>query len=237
MVINVKPALKRLRRRLYGLRSFVPGWRRRHALEKMVGPLGFWDQLQKYQLQAVTQLGLQPHHFLLDIGCGPLQGGAAFIRYLESGHYVGVDQNPAAIATGYEEISRHGLAGKSPRLLVSRNFGDDQPATSTFDFIWMSQILYYFDEPTMHRLFAIVRRRLRATGIMAGDILGPESDRSFLRPPLPPVHTPDSLDALARDHGLQVSGLGTLYAFGYPKRLGLGNNLLLQINHRFRPES
>jgi cyclopropane fatty-acyl-phospholipid synthase-like methyltransferase len=77
------------------LRTFVPGWRRRHKLESLLGPLGFWDQLQNYQLQAVVQLGLQPEHSLLDIGCGPLQGGIAFIRYLQADRYVGVDHNPA----------------------------------------------------------------------------------------------------------------------------------------------
>jgi SAM-dependent methyltransferase len=235
--MNLQRTLKNFRRQLYGLRAFVPGGQRRHKLEAMVGPLGFWDQLQRYQLQAVTHLGLRPHHFLLDIGCGPLQGGIAFIRYLQPGRYVGVDTNPVAIETGREEISRHGLTGKIPRLLVSRSFGDDQLADSTFDFIWMSQVLYYFDERTMHQLFEMVHHRLRHTGIMAGDILGPASDRGFLRPPLPPVHTPESLDALAQDHGLQVVAQGTLYAFGYPKRLGLGNNILLKINHRSRAAS
>jgi SAM-dependent methyltransferase len=230
--MNVRSTLKKLRRRLYGLRSLVPGWRRRHKLESMVGPLGFWDQLQRYQLQAVTQLGLRPDHYLLDIGCGPLQGGLAFIRYLEPGRYVGVDQNHHAIEIGAEEISRHGLTGKNPRLWVSGSFGDDRLGASTFDFIWMSQVLYYFDEPGMHQVFEMVRRRLRQTGVMAGDILGPASDRGFLRPPLPPVHTPESLDALAREHGLQVVAQGTLYAFGYPKRVGLGNNILLRVKHR-----
>jgi SAM-dependent methyltransferase len=231
-VTEVQRALKKLRRQLYGLRSFVPGWRRRHKLEAMVGPLGFWDQLQKYQLQATIHLGLQPHHLLLDIGCGPLQGGIAFIRYLEPGRYVGVDHSPVAIETGHEEVSRHRLTGKNPLLLVSRSFGDDQLAASDFDFMWTSQVLYYFDERTMHQLFEMVHRRLRHTGIMAGDILGPASDRSFLRHPLPPVYTPESLDALAQDHGLRVVAQGTLADFGYPKRLGLSNNILLKINHR-----
>lgn len=165
--MKLQPTLKKLRRQLYGLRSFIPGWRRRHELELMVGPLGYWDELQAYQFRVVTHLGLLPHHSLLDIGCGPLQGGIAFIRYLEPGRYIGVDPNPIAIEAGREEISRHGLSGKNPRLLVSRDFGDGQLAASTFDFIWMSQILYYFDEGTMHQLFAVVRRRLRHTGLMA----------------------------------------------------------------------
>ena len=228
---DVERTLKQLRRTLYGLRAFVPGWRRRHKLEAMVGPLGFWNKLQGYQLRAAMGLGLRPDCSLLDLGCGPLQGGIAFIRYLEVGHYTGVDQNPEAIQIGNEEISRLTLTDKNARLVVSSTFGDKELGSSRFDFIWISQVLYYFDEPTMHRLFEMVRRRLQPAGTMAGDILGPVSDRSFLRPPLPPVHTAESLDAIAGQHGLSVTGLGTLANWGYPRRLGLRNNFLLRIEH------
>jgi len=224
--------LKRFRRRVYGLRALVPGLRRRHRLEAMVGPLGYWNELQAYQLNTAKQLGLSPAHRLLDLGCGPLQGGEVFIRYLESDRYVGVDHRPEVIAVGHEQIAESRLQHKQPQLLCSTTFGDAELGTRTFDFIWASQVLYYFDEPTMHRLFDMVGRRLTSTGIMAGDILGPAADRSFLRPPLPPAHTPRSLDAIAQMHGLGVIARGTLQDFGYPKRLGLRTNLLLEITHR-----
>jgi SAM-dependent methyltransferase len=231
-LMRLTRTLKLWRRQAYSLRAFVPGWRRRHQLESLVGPLGFWDQLQRYQLQTVIQLGLQPEHRLLDIGCGPLQGGIAFIRYLRPGSYVGVDHNPVAIEIGHEEVSRHGLWSKRPRIFVSRAFGDDHLGDSQFDFIWLSQILYYFDEPTFERLFRMARVRLRSGGVMAGDILGPASDRSFLRDPKPPMHTPESLDFLARTHGLRAIGLGELSEFGYPKRLGLRRNILIKVTNR-----
>ncbi len=227
--MQVPRSLRLLRRQLYGLRSFVPGWRRRHELESLVGPLGCWDELQRYQFRAVTELGLRPEHSLLDIGCCPLQGGIAFIRYLRWHGYVGVDHNSKAIEAGREEISRKQLWAKAPRLYVSGEFGDDHLDSAEFDFIWLSQILYYFDEQTFDRLFAMARRRLRPGGVMAGDILGPDSDRAFLRDPKPPAHTPESLHPLARVHGLHVLGLGKLRQFGYPNRLNLGHNILLKI--------
>lgn len=229
---NTSRTLRRWRRQLYGLRSLVPGWRRIHRLEKMVGPLGFWNQLQRYQLRVVTGLGLRPEHSMLDIGCGPLQGGIAFIRYLNPGRYVGVDHNHAAIDAGREELSRLRLWEKTPRLIVSKVFGDDQLGSVAFNFIWLSQIFYYFDEPTVLSLFAMVARRLHSDGVMAADILGPASDRSFLRDPQPPAHTAKSLDLLALSCGLQVVELGPLSQFDYPKRLGLRHNVLLRITKR-----
>jgi predicted TPR repeat methyltransferase len=198
----------------------------------MVGPLGFWSQLQAYQLHAVKQLGLRPSHKLLDLGCGPLQGGETFIQYLESERYVGIDHRQAVIAVGREQIARCKLQQKQPRLIFSTTYGDDELGSETFDFIWASQVLYYFDESAMHRLFDMVARRLKSTGIMAGDILGPAADRSFLRPPIPPPHTERSLDAIARMHGLGVVASGTIHDFGYPSRLGLRTNVLLEITHR-----
>jgi SAM-dependent methyltransferase len=229
LIANSTRTLKRWRRKIYGLRSFVPVLRRRHQLEAMVGPLGFWNQLQDYQLRVVRELGLRPEDSLLDIGCGPLQGGIAFIRYLNYGCYVGVDHNRAAIDIGRQEISRLRLGEKKPRLIVSHVFGDEQLGSAEFKFIWLSQIFYYFDEPTVLGLFEMAARRLHPDGVMAADIFGPSSDRSFLRDPQPPAHTANSLDLLARKCGLRVVELGPLSQFGYPKRLGLRHNVLLRI--------
>ena len=200
----------------------------RHRIESLVGPLGFWNKLQAYQLHALTMQGLKPHHTVLDIGCGPLQGGIAFIRYLEPSHYVGVDLKVAALEAAHQEITRHKLSHKGPRLLFSRSFGDEQLGDAEFDFIWLSQVLYYFDEPALHSLFSLASRRLRPHGILTGDIFGPGSDYSFLRHPRPPLHTEQSLCALAKLHGLRLTRLGTLVEFGYPKRLNLRHNILLR---------
>jgi len=223
--------LRMLRRRLYGLRSYIPGLRYRHRLEALVGPLGCWDELQRYQFRAVTELGLQPSDTLLDIGCGPLQGGVAFIRFLGPSSYYGVDHKPAALRAGCDELARQRLWRKQPRLIYSRSFGDEELGVAQFDFIWLSQILYYFHHDALNRLFEMASRRLKPGGTLAGDILGPKSDRSFFsdRGLQAPDHTPESVDCLARVHGLRARSLGHLHVFGYPRRLNLSHNLLLRI--------
>lgn len=231
-LMRVERTLRSFRRHLYGLRSIVPGLRYTHRIESLVGPLGYWNQLQRYQLRVVTELGLKPHHTLLDIGCGPLQGGIVFTRYLEPAHYVGVDHKPSAIKAAHDELSRRRLWGKNPRVLFSHCFGDDHLGDAQFDFIWLSQVLYYFDESAADRLFAMARRRLRPGGMMAGDILGPATDSSFLRDPKPPAHTPESLDKMARPHGLRTTRLGTLSEFGYPRRLNLRHNVLIKVTRQ-----
>lgn len=221
----------RSRRRMYSLRAFVPGLRERHRLEAMVGPLGFWDDLRCYHRELLTRNGLKPHHALLDIGCGPLQGGTEFIEYLEPGSYCGIDIDPKRIDAAHEQVGRLRLSHKKPRLMVSDTFGDAELNGQQFDFMWASQILYYFDDEKMDRLLTMIRTRLKAGGKFLGDTFAPDH-YEFRHPEHPGKyvrHTIESLTAQAERHGLQVRCLGAIGDFGYPKRLSLRTNPLYQI--------
>jgi SAM-dependent methyltransferase len=223
----------RARRELYGLRAFVPGLRERHRLEAMVGPLGYWNQLRRYHLRLLCANGLRPGHTLLDIGCGPLQGGIAFIRYLNRGGYTGIDIDPVRVDTARSQIAQHKLAGKEPRVFVSSSFGDDELEDSTFDYVWASQILYYFGAAAMARLFAMTQRRLKRDGKFLGDTFAPDH-YEFTNPEHPGRyvrHTYESLSTLAAQHGLAVRRLGIIGDYEYPKRLSLRTNPLFEVTH------
>jgi len=220
---------------MYGLRAYIPGLRDFHRYEAMVGPLGYWRELQKYQLQLLVANGLKPDHRLLDIGCGPLQGGIAFIKYLNRKGYAGIDLDPLRIQAAHQQIARHRLADKSPNVQVSETFGKAELGSDSFDFVWASQILYYFNDNIMADLLATIRPRLNPGGKLLGDVFAP--DHYEFRFPEHPGryvrHTPESLQMLAQKHGFHVRGLGTIGDFGYPKRLSLRTNLLFE----FTPQS
>ena len=77
---------------------------------------GRWDELGQLQLDFMVSAGLEPHHVLLDIGCGSLRGGVKFIPYLAPGNYWGVDKNDALLRVGYDlELRRAGLTARQPR--------------------------------------------------------------------------------------------------------------------------
>ena len=63
---------------------------------------GSWDTHGRAQLEYLRSRGLQPHHRLLDIGCGPFRAGRHLIDYLEPGHYYGIDANHSLIQAGYD---------------------------------------------------------------------------------------------------------------------------------------
>lgn len=77
---------------------------------------GLWDEIGALQFSVATGSGLQPHHLLLDIGCGALRGGVHFVRYLEQNCYFGIDINESLLAAGYDvELAGAGLTDKLDR--------------------------------------------------------------------------------------------------------------------------
>jgi SAM-dependent methyltransferase len=199
----------------------------------MVGPLGYWNELQRYQLKLLCSNGLRPQHTLLDVGCGPLQGGIAFIRYLEGRCYTGIDIDPVRIQIARDQVLRHHLAVKEPRLLVSSSFGEEELDGAMFDYIWASQILCYFDDAEMARLFRTTKRLLKRDGKFLGDTYAPDH-YEFTKPEHPGGyvrHTCESLSKLAAEIGLRVVPMGSIGDFGYPERLSLRANPLYEITH------
>lgn len=83
-----------------------------------------WERLGKLQFDFLVGHGLEPHHYLLDVGCGPLRGGVHFIRYLEPVHYFGVDRRADRLKVGQDvELRLQGLTDKQPVLTPMDDFG------------------------------------------------------------------------------------------------------------------
>jgi SAM-dependent methyltransferase len=116
-------------------RFFDPDWHRR-----AIGYVEEWDVHGPRQLEFLQEQGLQPDHYLLDIGCGPLRGGVHFIGYLEPGRYFGVDKNEKVLETARAvELKRYGIDDKHPTLVAMENF-DFESLGQTFDYAWAQSV-------------------------------------------------------------------------------------------------
>ena len=224
--------LKKIRRHIYGLRTFIPWLRERHRLEAMVGPLGYWNKLQAYQLNALISNGLKPHHTLLDIGCGPLQGGIAFIKYLEESKYYGIDINESHLDAAKKQIIRYNLLEKKPFLALSESFGNEELNGICFDYIWASQVLYYFNNNKIKSLMKILSTRLKENGKFLGDIMS--TNRYEFKTSINGyyLHTAESLNNIANDFNLKVREIGELVKYGYPKRVVASTSVLIEITKK-----
>jgi SAM-dependent methyltransferase len=125
---------KRLARKVLGDRYFrlFPGGHR-----GAVG--GMWDRHGQIQLEYLRSEGLEPQHQFLDVGCGALRGGVHFVRYLEPGHYCGLDLNPHWLAAGRVELDRAGLSDRGALLHQTNRF-DATTFEREFDYAFAQSV-------------------------------------------------------------------------------------------------
>lgn len=96
---------------------------------------GNWEQIGQLQFDALKAHGLQPHHNLIDVGCGTLRGGVHFIPYLEPGRYYGLDANEDFVRIAYDAELNADLRARCPldnfrfNMVFDFDFND-----VTFDF-------------------------------------------------------------------------------------------------------
>jgi SAM-dependent methyltransferase len=192
-----------------------PDWHRR-----AVG--GRWEELGRLQFDYVRSGGLEPQHYFLDLGCGSLRGGVHFIRYLEPGHYFGIDKNPERLEAGRRvELPRYRLEHKRPVLEVIDDFqvarlGQD------FDYALAQSVFTHLSLELVGLCIRNVARalapggRFYATFLEGGSGSTDVVDRSHLAFEKDPIyrHDPAALRLLAEEAGLSAQHVSD---WGHPR--------------------
>jgi SAM-dependent methyltransferase len=141
-------------------RFWDPDWHR----STVRGNDAFWDYLGKLQLDYLVEQGLQPEHYVLDVGCGPLRAGVHFIGYLEPGHYAGVDKRADTLERARRvELPRYGLEDKDPMLLVNGAF-EFSKLDQTFDYAIAQSVFTHLPLNTISRCLVEMAKVLRPGG-------------------------------------------------------------------------
>jgi SAM-dependent methyltransferase len=95
--------------------------------------------LGSLQFRFLVERGLQPSHYLLDMGCGCFRGGVLFAQYLDDRHYVGLDKDAELIKLGYRNAK-----GRTPGKTITTILNDSFDVSGYDD---------YFDFALAHSLF------------------------------------------------------------------------------------
>jgi SAM-dependent methyltransferase len=210
------------------------------SLELLRGPSGAWKVDREVQAGALTKLGLQPHHRLLEIGCGPLQAGAPLIRFLETGNYTGVDISADRLQAARAVVSRFGLDSREPRLVLSDDFGLDELEPASFDRVWSFHVVIHFPEDVVRRYMEAVATLLKPDGMgwfsawVTRDRAEFNRRGSWLEFPVTEAGS-DFFRSTAAEAGLHCSSLGTLEEWGLPSDRPAAKNLLFQLSHQQDP--
>lgn len=145
--------------RVARLKRAVRGQRIEHRA--VVG--GLWDEMGKKQLEYLVEQGLRPDHRFLDVGCGSLRGGVHFVRYLEPGHYCGLDIQQRLLDAGRKELSAAGLDPASATLMRDDAFRFGR-FEQQFDVALAQSVFTHLPLNTIMRCLAEIERVLRPEG-------------------------------------------------------------------------
>jgi cyclopropane fatty-acyl-phospholipid synthase-like methyltransferase len=118
---------------------------------------------KEHQFDLMIKCGLQPHHKLLDIGCGYLRGGYLFIPYLNVGNYYGIDKEPWLLKCGIGMIEYEGLWNKSPHISLVENFNIDHFNTK-FDFMLAQSVFSHLSPGYIYQCITNVLPWLQDNG-------------------------------------------------------------------------
>jgi cyclopropane fatty-acyl-phospholipid synthase-like methyltransferase len=184
---------------------------RRHSL---VGSMSLWKMKRDFQIEYLKGAGLKPDHYLLDLGCGTLRGGIPIIKYLQKGHYVGIESRKHILDEAKKELLRYDLKDKEPLLILS-----DDIATITlnmqFDFIFAFSVLFHMEDKILNDCLDFVQRHLKNSGVFYANVnIGEQENGSWQVFPLV-WRSLDFYEESGSHHGLIVTDVGTLESLGH----------------------
>ena len=164
----------------------------RAAARALIG--GLWDEMGKAQIDFMLSQGLQPTDRLLDVGCGSLRGGIHFIKYLEPGHYYGLDRSKTILKFAQVELADAGLVDKRPHLLCDDEFNFGRFDTK-FDFAFAQSVFSHLPLNIIHRCLVQMGSALKPGGVFYATFLENRGERDHVGTVAFPQ--PDGPDVLA----------------------------------------
>jgi cyclopropane fatty-acyl-phospholipid synthase-like methyltransferase len=205
LISRLGPIKRRIRR------LFMSRAQRRFEL---VGPPELWEMKRRFQIDFLRRVGLEPQHYLVDIGCGVLRGGVPIIDYLEPGHYHGIEARAYVLEEGRKELQASGLAHKNPHLMHAEYLSDVRLGRE-FDYIWAFSVLIHLTDDILAQVMQFVAAHLGKQGVFYANVDTLHApDAKWLE--FPGVRRP--LDFYAENcarNGLQMSDIGSLADFGH----------------------
>lgn len=168
------------------------------------GRLGHYSSLWHWQIgefhaRFMMSHDLQPHHTVLDFGCGYGRAAMPLLRYLEPGKYVGVEISKRRLALAREWVEREGLGHKQPRFVCSKDNGMPYLQDNSVDVVWALAVFNHMPDNVLEECLRSMNRVLRPNGLLfcyftVPNVVMGESVKNFYR-------TQDHMEALLARYG------------------------------------
>jgi SAM-dependent methyltransferase len=129
------------------------------------------------QLKLLVYEGCQPHHKVLEVGCGVLMAGYPILQFLHPNCYVGIDPNRWLIDSALEVPQiKAAVQQKQARFLFTDQF-DASSSNEQFDFIISHSILSHCAVWQLPLFLQQLRGSLREGGKILASIRFTEGNR------------------------------------------------------------
>lgn len=112
-------------------------------------------------LDFLKENGLEPHHKVLDLGCGNLSQGKPLIEYLNDRNYVGLEPNGWLVEAGLLEFPH--LEAKNPRFTWRTDF--DPSGFETFDYVIAHSVLSHVADWQLEQALLNIRKNVVEGGL------------------------------------------------------------------------
>jgi SAM-dependent methyltransferase len=162
-----------------------------------------WREHGKLQFDYLRGHGLEPHHRVLEIGCGNLRAGWLLIDYLEAGNYYGLDISLEVLFAAQETVVQQNLAAKLPYLTLVRDMRFAFLPDEEFDVVHAHSVFSHSPLSVIEECFAHVGRIMKPDAFFDftfNRTYGEEYDR--LREDF--YYHAETLIAAAERHGLKA---------------------------------
>jgi len=193
---------------------------RRHS---EVGPAVGWKETREVQLEYLKKF-IRPEHYLLDLGCGTLRGGIPIIRFLQEGHYYGIEVRDNVLEIARKELQNEKLEHKNPKLIHVSDLSKGKIGRK-FDFIWAHSVLIHMTDEILDSCLCFASEHLDSLGRLYANVnIGERKDSTWKEFPIA-FRSLQFYSEVASRHDLNCEEVG-------PWRNGEQTMLLFQLHGR-----
>jgi SAM-dependent methyltransferase len=125
---------------------------------------GHWYEAGLWLFEYLRCQGLEPHHYVLDVGCGSLSAGIHLLPFLDDGHYYGLEGNGALLGAGVSiELPHAGIDQSRGHFIASDRF-DLSEIRQPLDFAFANSLFASMSFNSVARCISSVVCKLGPSG-------------------------------------------------------------------------
>ena len=136
----------------------------RNLVGRTGGNVEFWEASEKQGTHYVQLMSLKPWHKVVEYGCGSLRLGGYLMRYLEPGHYFGLDVISGFYDVGLELVGPELVQSRRPQLRVIDETSLQEAESFGADFVVSNAVCVHVHPDELGSYFANLSRLAHKRG-------------------------------------------------------------------------